>query len=330
MTNRNNAFDFLKFLGAIIVVFLHCQYPGRDVLNVFVRFAVPLFFLLSGYCVQTQDEKLLKDRLMRGLKKMLNLLFFSTLLYFFVMLPLYIRDGFPDMKSYLMLLLYNEHPFGFHLWYIGSYVYVLAIAYVSVLFNVRKFVLLIFPLLLLVNLFFGEFSPVTLGCTPEHNFYLRNFLLMGLPFFSIGYLMSEYQVGKKTGVSVLPFIGVFVVLTFLERFLLVKEFGVSYGDNVDVFVSPSGLAVLLVLWGSRNDIHLGMMGSKFAEFGRKYSLDIYIFHAMFLILLRMIFKRIQVLEPIYQSMEPVVVFVSTFLFVVFFDRCKRLISKKSL
>lgn len=54
---RNHALDFVKGVACIAVVFMHCEFPGRlgTLVQCLVRFAVPFFFMVSGYfCFRPQ------------------------------------------------------------------------------------------------------------------------------------------------------------------------------------------------------------------------------------------------------------------------------------
>ena len=46
---RNHIIDSLKFSCAMLVVFIHCEYPYKAILLPITDVAVPLFFAISGY-----------------------------------------------------------------------------------------------------------------------------------------------------------------------------------------------------------------------------------------------------------------------------------------
>lgn len=51
MRKRNKYIDAAKALACIFVVLIHCMFPGKIglVFRALARFAVPLFFAVSGY-----------------------------------------------------------------------------------------------------------------------------------------------------------------------------------------------------------------------------------------------------------------------------------------
>lgn len=52
MIERNYSIDILKFICAILVVFLHTDCVYHDYILPLTRCAVPCFFMISGYFIQ--------------------------------------------------------------------------------------------------------------------------------------------------------------------------------------------------------------------------------------------------------------------------------------
>ena len=77
----NNVLNLLKGLACVGVVFIHVNFPG--VVGVIVerlsRFAVPVFFMISGFYSFKRDEFTIKKRLY----KILKIFLFGSVLYFF-------------------------------------------------------------------------------------------------------------------------------------------------------------------------------------------------------------------------------------------------------
>lgn len=55
---RNHVLDAEKAAAAYMVVFLHLHFPGvtGDIFNAAARFAVPFFFMISGYFCWRKDK----------------------------------------------------------------------------------------------------------------------------------------------------------------------------------------------------------------------------------------------------------------------------------
>lgn len=122
--------DSLKFLCAVLVIFLHVRTPYQEYILPLTRCAVPCFFMISGYLIFTNDKLKLEGHLRRGIKKMVQILIWSTLLFAAVKFLFAFKNNdfsFLNLESLGKFILLNENPFGFHLWYIGAYLYVLII-----------------------------------------------------------------------------------------------------------------------------------------------------------------------------------------------------------
>ena len=60
MIERNYSIDILKFICAILVVFLHTDCVYHDYILPLTRCAVPCFFMISGYFSVGKDSKKIK------------------------------------------------------------------------------------------------------------------------------------------------------------------------------------------------------------------------------------------------------------------------------
>lgn len=127
---RNYSIDLLKFICAILVVFLHSHWKYEDVFLPFTRCAVPCFFMISGFLLYNNGEVGAK-RIKRNFKNVLQITFYATLLFFiwteFISLASSHSLFIPSWKQMLNWIVFNECPFGHHLWYLFAYLYVLLI-----------------------------------------------------------------------------------------------------------------------------------------------------------------------------------------------------------
>lgn len=122
--------DSLKFLCAVLVIFLHVRTPYQEYILPLTRCAVPCFFMISGYLIFTNDKLKLEGHLRRSVKKMIQILIWSTLLFAAMKFLFAFKNNdfrFLNLKTLGKFVLFNENPFGFHLWYIGAYLYALII-----------------------------------------------------------------------------------------------------------------------------------------------------------------------------------------------------------
>lgn len=214
-------------------------------------------------------------RIKRSFVKVGTILLWSSVLYaLFKLITTSINISYRDIIDFV---LFNVNPFGYHLWYLSAYMYVLVIFYICVKEHVVNLLFIVSPLLLLADLILGKYSLLTLG--QELNYiYIRNFLFVGIPYFSIGvFIKKRYNNGNICACKYL-FLGgavLFSLTSLLERYLLE-----NYGINAirDHYISTTLLSICLFLLA----ISFSQMRScsVWVLLGAKYSLYIYVLHPL--------------------------------------------------
>lgn len=135
--------------------------PYQESIMPLTRCAVPCFFIISGYMIFTNDRLKLVEHLKRSIKKMVLILKWSTLLFAIVKLLFAFKNNdfsILSTKDLGKFILFNENPFGFHLWYIGAYLYVLIIILYLEKCNKLSYIYWSIRILLLLDLCFGKYS----------------------------------------------------------------------------------------------------------------------------------------------------------------------------
>lgn len=204
---RNLTLEYCKLTAACFVVFLHIPFPGSfgALVKCLSRFAVPLFFAVSGWFSHGAAPK----KLLRRLKHILLLELTGDGLYIAWRCIREILSGevllwsllnqIPDLQDLKLWLLFNVDPFGGHLWYLSATAlcYILLWLYLS-LGNEKKTCLPLYVLggvLLGVCLAMGEFSPVT-GLHVDYRVY-RSGIFLGVPMFLMGMFLREHRLSLR-------------------------------------------------------------------------------------------------------------------------------------
>ena len=259
---------------AVLVVLLHIKTPWTEYILPITRAAVPCFFIISGYFLYQEDEQSLQ-RIKRSFVKVGTILLWSSVHY--ALLKLITTSINISYRNIIDFVLFNVNPFRYHLWYLSAYMYVLVIFYICVKEHVVNLLFIVSPLLLLADLILGKYSLLTLG--QELNYiYIRNFLFVGIPYFSIGvFIKKRYNNGNICACKYL-FLGgavLFSLTSLLERYLLE-----NYGINAirDHYISTTLLSICLFLLA----ISFSQMRScsVWVLLGAKYSLYIYVLHPL--------------------------------------------------
>ena len=312
---RLHNIDSLKFLCAVLVIFLHVHTPYQAYILPLTRCAVPCFLIISGYLIFTEDKMKLEGHLKRSISKMFQILVWSTFLFAAVKFLFAYKNGdfsFLNLKALGKFILLNENPFGFHLWYIGAYLYALIIVYFSVKSNILKYMWWLVPILLLLDLCLGKYSLV-LWHKEFPYIMVRNFLCVGLPYFFIGMLLKQWkeQILGFRYLQILALGGaiLFSLTSLAENRLLIELHANATRDH---YISSTLLAIsLFILFLSITQAKTNAL----SILGEKDSLYIYIFHPLFMTFFSTVNKYLPNLwQEAYLYLAPVIILAATIIF----------------
>lgn len=190
--------DILKAICAFLIVCIHKPFPGKfgEYFTALARVAVPIFFMITGFFYRNTVSK---GREGKQIKKIICLIAISNVLFFawniileFVLqkdVLLYIKSTF-TISNLIRLLVFNYSPFGSHLWYLNALLYVYFITHIFRALNIEKLLFVFIPVLLAGDLIFGKYSLLIFRREIPYLF-VRNFLFVGIPYFSLGILIYD-------------------------------------------------------------------------------------------------------------------------------------------
>lgn len=198
--SRLYVLDLFKLIASFFVVFIHCHFSGIPGIAVkaIARFAVPFFFLCSGYFLYgNKPEKILRKTC--RIFRLFCYAFFLFLIY--QILIHYISgngtqvltwlQGLTDFKQLIKFIVYNVPYVSVHLWFLSALVYVYLLYYWIVKKRLSDvFIGLSSAVLLILHLIIWQIL-LTLN-TGSQTFVVRNFLFTGYPFVGIGMLIKKY------------------------------------------------------------------------------------------------------------------------------------------
>ena len=267
---RNYLIDTLKILCAVLIIFLHVPTPLRAYYEPLIRCGVPCFFMISGYLLYGDE---MQEKTKKGIKRIFILTLWSTFLYLAYSVILHrgnLNEVIPSKQGWLDFLFLNENPWGGHLWYLSAYLYVLIVFSRMKSENLRNLIFSIIPLLLLADLTFGFYSNALWGkvfpiC------YVRNFLCVGLPYFSIGCILRKKFISCKSTNLVLGGV-VFFLTSFIEKKWI---FSIGLNGIREHYLSTTFLSICLFLLFVNNKQKTETIISRM---GKELSLYVYIFH----------------------------------------------------
>ena len=225
---KNACLNVWKGIAAFCVVFIHCKFPSPigGMMDGLARFAVPLFFMVSGYFSYGKGM----DTVKRRSRHILRLLITAVIAYYFWELLLLKTEGSLTMtvvagklfsaKVLLRFLLWNMVPYAPPLWFLGALWYCYLFYGILVRGKKEESCYLLIILCLAANLILGDFCRIAGLRLPVR--WFRNFWLTGLPFFLWGHWFAgRMQRGKRLASdgACLCMIGLGVCLSMGELFL---------------------------------------------------------------------------------------------------------------
>lgn len=205
MKNRNDTLDLLNFLLALLIILLHCSIFSNFnkllyylIVQGVLRKAVPVFFIITEYFFYEFIER---SSYKFWLKKIFILYAFWMLVYSPFWFNLYINN-------ITMKLLVGYH----HLWYLITTFFsaILLIVYLKLLkYPKGLFIISVILCLMVVFLQYAGndhffINQKVIDKLLNTDFMYINFLLMGFPFFSIGYLirLKKRKLLQKSLISI--------------------------------------------------------------------------------------------------------------------------------
>ncbi len=299
-----------------MVVLIHCKFPGNIGLSLqaVARFAVPFFFMVSGYyCFKGGHYP--DIYIVRKILHIAKITFIWYLFYclFFVVENWLLHSNHTfdfSISHILKVFLFNE-PSNVppHFWFLFALLNVYLLFLFVNKFKIKKFAY-VFSLIMFVVLIAMQQGMSLMGYSLKP-YYFRNFLIEGFPFFMLGHFLHDKE-GKWSVSNRLLLIIVFIsALSSVVESFMFKRF-------VKVFLSTYPLVICLFLYAIDNpNRHQGTI----QYIGKNLSLPIYILHWMVMMVVdRAIhhygFEKVVLL----QWMRPIIVVGTTLLLSVLYEK----------
>lgn len=334
-----NFLNALKIIAAFFVVAIHVHFPGDFGTGVIAvaRFAVPFFFMVSGFFSYYGDKSSLKEKYKRKIKHVFVLFAGGTVLYFLfgTAVALYsgsVVDYFGkifSIKSILEFLIFNNTSVSEFLWFLPALIYVYFVFYIFEKAGITKKVYFLIPVLFVIGFVLRE-SIEYLPAYPalmSNGYVYRNFLFVGLPFFILGHFIkaNEEKLINKFSNPVLILLIIIGSAEAVAVALLHAQKSVYIGTFIAVFA--------LFIFAVKNEEKYKF--TNIADMGAKYSMYVYILHIIIKNVINkggdivpLAGKIIDILEPVY----PIVIFaaalIASALYVFVKDFFKKKMKKK--
>lgn len=261
-TSEKNYYQTIDILRLVLAFFICVKALGfptilGSYLQAFSTFAIPAFYILSGFLTLQEDEDF-EPRLLRSIKR--NGITFLALVLAYALCSVLLQpllgapvlagiNPFFSKSAVYDFIVFNNWPLfiGGNIWFLQGLVYAYIIIYLLHRFHLMKLEIVLLPLLLVLSFGCGEFAGV-LNIHPLGQTYISsNFLTSALPYLLLGRLLnSKRSLLEKAHRIVFPLAALAGVLVFgLEVYLLqYTEKLMTTGQFVGSTITAVGLCCI--------------------------------------------------------------------------------------
>lgn len=285
-----DSLNTIKGLACISVVLLHCTFPGEagKAICYLFKFAVPCFFMISGYFLYSPSGTKVGERCLRRAAKILKLLVIAFLLYGTIDIISGLATGTFELQSWISRTfapadlprkLMTGTFFNGTMWYL----YALIWAYLIIWGLNKRFTIsdICWLAVVLLVLHIGVRTYIKVeGFDWFKAEYFRNFWGFGVPFILIGYYLAANPRGldrlQDWQIITLTVIG--VIMQFVEYSIFRQPMDIFFGS----VLFSIGLFAIAIKYPQRKYSHA------LNYIGERLSMPIYIGHIGILMSLKCI------------------------------------------
>ena len=203
-SNRNQSMELAKLVASFFVVFIHVPFPGDFGILVdgLGRYAVPMFFAISGYFNYQADS----GKVWKRTRHLISLYVIAVVLHLLWgcivteaeggSTVAYLIKAVPDPDEFTRWLIIQTDPFSGQLWYLNSAIVTYVVYWVYVRFYGETKVdyrPLYFAAFVLFAIYFGFCTVTVVGHGGEALLSSRNAWFTGIPMFTLGIFVREHQ-----------------------------------------------------------------------------------------------------------------------------------------
>ncbi|WMJ85821.1 acyltransferase family protein [Anaerocolumna sp. MB42-C2] len=245
---RNNSIDMFRLLASLMVVIIHTelmtdinQTIGFIMTQVIPRIAVPFFFCTSGYFY---IKKIINKKMefITTMKKLVLVYSLWSLVYFASDLLRSLHNE-TSIRIWVINCLKNYFIYGssYQLWFFPALFFCIIIASISYKFGLLKMLGHISLLLYIIGCLgcsyysIGNRIPViSLLINSQHFTLIRRVVLMGLPFYILGYWINIFE--NKISIKKLNIKLIICIVMFLLEIYFVVNFKIQKSIVITIFL----------------------------------------------------------------------------------------------
>lgn len=287
---------------------MHCPFPGivGKFISYFFKFAVPIFFMISGYFLYDDNREKIQQKLPKKIIHIFKLLTFSELFYGFYYLVF--NKGSIEYNGIIDIIskLFTGTFFNGTLWFLYSLLWSYILLLIINKKNLYNMSFKLAPIVLILHIIIRILIK-------QHEWYnvmiFRNALVYGLPFVLIGmYIKQNQEIIKRKITDSQCLIGMIIgeVIVVLE-YLLTKT-------SIDIYVGTIITSYFIFLFAIKNPNKYFFKIFKYI--GDKLSMLIYIIHMLVIEMLAKIAICLSVYNDVFfKWFQPIIAVLASITFV---------------
>lgn len=274
---RNSTIDLARLIASFFIVAVHVGYYTDyspyvgDVFRSSARWALPLFFLITGYFIGVSKDENFPKRV----NKILGIFITSSIIFIPYAILKKVEQGAVSLVQILPSilsvdsLLYGDY---FHLWFLPALIIGMLLAKFAIDNIKPNIALWLSGLLLLLTWLSDLYAFFDKG---ESYFYFFR-VLVSFPLVYIGYYLARNPLSITREWSAIIFLGSVVLMVFEVSFLTKVTGHDGLERQFPLFCALA--ATMLLCWCVKAKVPENF----FSRMGERYSLGIYLFHPIFL------------------------------------------------
>lgn len=327
--NKNLSLEGFKLLASLFVIFLHVPFDGKigTTVDAMSRFAVPFFFIISGFF----SFHISLQTIVRRIKHILQLCILSSLLYFFRYSFMFLSFGesvITYCKSVFSLpqllgwILFNLNPIAEHLWFLFAlcYCYALFWLYSAITGTKSKYLFLYILGFIILFITLALDGPISRYIIYIPHYIYRNAWFMGFSAFILGIFIRDIfqrypQLLQVSSEYQILIIAVGFLLAIIQKHTIGTS-EISFG----ALVTASGL---MIFGHTHPDCFCKNATSrKFCAKAGSYSTMIYIVHILFIEIYdaHCVTPISNLLGPIESFLRPFLIFLFSLLAAIVYEK----------
>ena len=208
---RNVYLDLFRFFLAFMIICIHLTDKTYSFFPLY-RLSVPMFFMISGYFLFTEDEEKQKKKAVVFMRRsatymLIGIAFYTVFELIFCLIDntsvgwffttIFYEGNSPLFQFFILNAPIPYYTVGAQIWFLIAMFVLSLIHFLLVKLQKTGWYKVLVPICFAIYFFFSGFMYIIQPTTDIPVRYMRNAWFLGLPTFGLGYLIAQCNWHKK-------------------------------------------------------------------------------------------------------------------------------------